>query len=950
MGFRVGKVGVKSMIISTNGISFTLDDAEKMEKISVSVSDAGESRISHVDSGAAADCTLQKAGNEPIVYTKAEAGQLQNESEVWSDDSRMAPADFISRCMTGEDAKALSEEKTPLEEYTSSQLERAVTRIREERRNRQESVEHQVSRQREEEEALYEAAVKLAADNSLPAQIVEQMLDSDLPVTPENVTRLSRAINMASGIDAFSDASMKFFIGSEFTITPENINRSAGYARSLDVEEKPEEKDDFSLLEDQIREIILEDGLEADEGTVNTAKWLYDRDLPVTTENIRTCNRIKQLQKEEPEVIVERITDQMAEGIEPEKANLIKISVAEAITAKRRLEETRLTMTVEALRNMSAAGVELDISHLEDMVEELRRQEKQAKEFLLQERGLPATGENEEMMWGTLEAARNVLAAPVEFFGRVLESDENATLDSISKQAKEFTEEFLRMEESYESAGTEVRKDLGDTLTKAFGNIDNILEDMGLEITAKNQRAVRALAYNQMPLTEDNIFRMKEYDSRVTALMKDLKPPVVAELIRREVNPLEESLENLGEEIKGILEEQEVEDMSFRKYLWKMDHNKSITPEERESMIGIYRLLHQIEKSDGAAVAGVLKDGRELSFSSLLSAVRTRRNAGMDITIDDEFGGLEEVSSIGHSISEQINAAYTKQAARELRETLSPEVLRHIMEQKEDSTAEQILEDCEKYGVAEDVSYYEEMAREIREIMTEKEERILSFLSDLEVPDTPVNMQIIRDYLQSGIKPWHKLWKSEESEMALQALESPETLSDVFKQIEKNHKQELVRESNASDINYESLRFQSFMNHSLTFHGKMREYQIYEIPVFTEKGITNCNITIQDGKEGEKGCVEITMESADFGKMQATFRLKGKHVNGFVTVEQDEFLSACRENMEKFEMELEENGFTMDGGSPIVGSRNSLHAGNRAEGAKNEDLYRIAKIFIVSMT
>ena len=71
--------------------------------------------------------------------------------------------------------------------------------------------------------------------------------------------------------------------------------------------------------------------------------------------------------------------------------------------------------------------------------------------------------------------------------------------------------------------------------------------------------------------------------------------------------------------------------------------------------------------------------------------------------------------------------------------------------------------------------------------------------------------------------------------------------------------------------------------------------------------------------------------------------------NGFVTVEQEEFLPLCQDRMKSFEKELEENGFTMDGGSPVMGSRTSLHVGNRAEGAKNKDLYRIAKMFVVSM-
>ena len=651
MQYHVGKVSVKSMVISTNKISLTFDDTEKMEKIGVSVPNAKEGGISHISPGASMDCTVQEAGKNHIVYTEAEARQLHTENGVWTEDNQMSSADFISRCTTGEDAKGLSEEQTPLEEYTSSQLDRAVTRVKEERRNKQDAVEQQVSKEREEAEATRQAAVKLAAEGQVSPSVLEQMVRSDLPVTPENVARLSHAIDMAAEIGSFSEASMKFFIDSEYHITPENISGSSNYTKGLEGQEKTAEKDDFSLIQSQVQEIMVEDGLEPDEETMQTAQWLYDNDLPVTTENIRLCKQIEELKKEKPDVIAARITDQMAEGVIPEKANLVKISVAEAITAKRRLEETRLTMTVDALRNMSAKGIDLDISNLEHMVEELRQQEKQARESLLQETELPVTEENARVMGDTLEAARNVLAAPVEFLGRMWESQETDTLASVAGQAKTFTAEFQRVEESYEAVGTEVRRDLGDSMAKAFGNVDAILEDMGLDATGKNQRAIRALAYNQMPLTEENVVRMKDYDSRVTTLMQELKPQVVAELIRREINPLEVSLEELREQVERIREEGDVEDLSFRKYLWKMDHNKEITPEERESMIGVYRLLHQIEKSDGAVIGQVMKEGRELSLSSLLSAVRTRKDAGLDIQVDDDFGGLEDIVPSSNSIS-----------------------------------------------------------------------------------------------------------------------------------------------------------------------------------------------------------------------------------------------------------------------------------------------------------
>ena len=195
-------------------------------------------------------------------------------------------------------------------------------------------------------------------------------------------------------------------------------------------------------------------------------------------------------------------------------------------------------------------------------------------------------------MTDTLRAREDILSAPAAVYGRTIET---VHIDTIADVAAAGREMRLRMESSYESVGTEVRADLGDRISKAFSNVNDILEDLQLEPTAMNQRAVRILGYNRMELTRENILSMKEYDDKVTTLVRELRPQVVAELIRRKENPLEMSLDELGEKVSQISEELTQDDVSFRKYLWKLDHSGGISEEERKSMIGIYRLLDKVQ-------------------------------------------------------------------------------------------------------------------------------------------------------------------------------------------------------------------------------------------------------------------------------------------------------------------------------------------------------------------
>ena len=51
--------------------------------------------------------------------------------------------------------------------------------------------------------------------------------------------------------------------------------------------------------------------------------------------------------------------------------------------------------------------------------------------------------------------------------------------------------------------------------------------------------------------------------------------------------------------------------------------NNQITEEERNSYIGIYRLIHQVEQTDGAAIGALVNQGAEMTMKNLLTAVRS---------------------------------------------------------------------------------------------------------------------------------------------------------------------------------------------------------------------------------------------------------------------------------------------------------------------------------------
>ncbi|MDE6675908.1 MAG: hypothetical protein K2K19_14050, partial [Acetatifactor sp.] len=88
----------------------------------------------------------------------------------------------------------------------------------------------------------------------------------------------------------------------------------------------------------------------------------------------------------------------------------------------------------------------------------------------------------------------------------------------------------------------------------------------------------------------------------------------------------------------GIRGRSRQETEKYSRFLYKLEKRGEITPEEKSAFIGCYRLLRQIEKGDSAAIGSIVNTGAEMNFSTLLSAVRSRRAGHMNTLIDDAVG------------------------------------------------------------------------------------------------------------------------------------------------------------------------------------------------------------------------------------------------------------------------------------------------------------------------
>lgn len=518
----------------------------------------------------------------------------------------------------------------------------------------------------------------------------------------------------------------------------------------------------------------------------------------------------------------------------------------ELVTARRQLEEIRLRMTVEANVRLLRSGFQIDTAPMEELIERLR-----AAEDALAGLGIPKASE-------ALEQLNDLRKMPFAALGFVVSREISFTIEALHEKGSELQGDFERADAEqvkrqeagrrYETMQTEVRPDLGDSIRKAFRNVDDILTDMNKEPSEENRRAVRMLGYNQLEISEENLERALKVDSTVQRLFRDLKPGRVLQMIRDGVDVLHTDLEELDgylRELSGsFLEESE----DFARFLYKLDKDGSLSAGERESYIGVYRLVRQVEKADGRAQGYLLGSGAELTMENLLSALRSAGKGGMDYKVDEKFGGVDALQK-GKSIVDQINAASyedrkgyeeTMQALEGTERKMvqaQKEAVDFLEEVKEPVTASNLVEASsvlqEDAGIYQKLADYEKRAKR-EESLKAEQNRLESYVAGLQ--DTVTD----EASLQEGMEAFAK------------------------------QAEEILREAkDQAGVTELDIRDMQRLYRGIRFRAAIARESRYQIPVKFETGYTVMNLTVKRGTGMAQA--EISMETEGYGRLEALF-------------------------------------------------------------------------------
>ncbi len=747
-------------------------------------------------------------------------------------------------------------------------------------------------------------------------QIAEELKAADLPATDENIKDIREAFETSALLKPPTDAVLGYMVENGLEPTIANVYeaqystgstgaaRRAGYfydgdlpylaAAGSDIMKTPDDR-----LHEQIREVIEEAGFEADDAMLEDAKHLIEKGIPLTKDTIRLFEDVKAIDLT-PDM--GEMTLAIAEGKRPRDAYLYR--EYRNVKAERQLKETELAMTHEANRKLLRSDFSIDTGRLENEVEALKENEKAI--FDLLDETITAVRD--------IETSPAVLISETAFFGlkntgffEGKAGGDTLTLSSLQKEGVLLRQRYDRANETYEAVGTQVRSDLGDSIKKAFANADELMKENGIELNDENRRAVRILGYGRMEINDENLEKVREADGKVNDLIKLLTPKNALRLIRENINPLQQDIDDLLQKLGSYEDEEASGAEDFARHLVKIREKGTITEDEAASYIGIYRLVDKIVKSDGAALGALINRDSSLTMKNLLTSLRTARRGHMDYVIDNDFGGAERVDDATvRGIDTQIETAFSEE-------------------------------------------YYEEEAKKFADAAKE-EERIYHLLQRNNIDISADNINAAAELLSSGTGFLKKLFEgekekggsrlSESRNRVIEKMGDPEVFSEAY--------DEMINEEIIAAFEGEKLDLRILKNeHRVTAIQKtLADSENYQVPVEINGEFTSINLQIRHGEK--RGNVDILFESESLGRVSASFTLTKTTTEGMVACSKNAGLSYINDNKDRMmkALSIKERTVTMEVIRAEKASFEPSVDATEGEAIDTGDLYLTARAFI----
>ena len=566
-------------------------------------------------------------------------------------------------------------------------------------------------------------------------------------------------------------------------------------------------------------------------------------------------------------------------------------------------------------------------------------------------------------------AMYNISTSPDALIGAVLkkQSDSKAvTIQDFAGMGSNLKRRFKEAGQTYESVGTQVRQDLGDSVKKAVAaSTDDILKELGLENTTANKDAIRILALNSMDMTTENVDNIKSVYQTLNSLINNMTPKTVLNMIKDNINPLKDDINDLNEYIQKQNEINGTDESKSEKYslfLYKLDKTDGISLQDREKFIGIYKMLNIFTKDAGAAVGALIKQDAQVTMGNLYTAYKSRKAYGMQAAVDDSTGISKIHADYYNNLFEQTSGKITPLTLKDVNNS------QDIYSRSVEGFCEAV---SESYDFDKEAEYYSDIYDKYIESLRYDEQDTDYIIGELERADETVTIGNIQaafnvsqtDYF-NNLK--NKLTTGRDNKT--DGNDYDDELSGMFKEITDS-----LKDSESIDKAYDNLKqnIQKRLNEAVaddnmtsadaieTLRNANKEigyiYRLnlrhdYKIPVVIGDDIRTINLTlIQD--DTDKGRISVGFDDEKSGHVSVEAKINNKSADIYILSDNDDtaLIEDRAQNLSeelKNKMQID----TVNINTGINDNINRVTYDNAAESVASDKLYKISKLIIMKMS
>ncbi len=479
---------------------------------------------------------------------------------------------------------------------------------------------------------------------------VLNIIKDNMIISPENliIYKNTDFSNFNSDIlfENAEDEIKKLFSEQEIDASSENIEIAKAFINN-GIEINSENLEKYKFLKNIISDpkavaTATIDAISAGEKPLSVDLFKLDKQYRIFIENTNAAEKLKDIKPDNIQNLLDNDIELTPENLfrYSEKNNNI---FADAIELKKNIAEIQLKLTTESCYRLAGKNININTEPVKKILNELNS--------LLYENNLKfmnteTNAVNIEKISTAFNNIENLKFITPPVYKDIIFKNIDFNLDGINKS-------ILK---NYENFQTKVSANFGDKLTQA--DIAGFLKSMNYSNSEENRAAFQILYKNNLEITPELLDKTKVVDYKLNQIKSELKPNIVAQMLKENVDPsrlsIDEMLDyiDMFKEIYGTTEKDSLEEalMKFEK------------EDSRDAIYSVYRMLHTICKNNSKAIGFMVNNGSELTLNSLFQAGKyLNGNKDFDFSLDGDFGLLEKINSSEKNIIQNIQNVLEKE-------------------------------------------------------------------------------------------------------------------------------------------------------------------------------------------------------------------------------------------------------------------------------------------------